>query len=371
VLLVVGGLLLESYVRLLDTPLGFNAERIMTMQISLPALRYPSEPSRRAFYASVLEAIRRMPGVTDASACTLLPFGYGETVQPFRIAGEPRTIAAHFANVNKILPGFFHTLRIPLIAGRYLDDRDRPGGEPAVLIDQNLARHDLAGKNPLRQQIELSTGQRFSIAGVVGNIRIDGLDVTSRPTLYFSAAQLPVTDMSLVVKASNAIDRLPTMIQDIVEKIDSGQPIYDIASLNSRVDRSLSTRRFVALLLISFAAIGLAVTAVGLYGLLSYSVALRRREFGIRAAVGATPRDLSALVFRHGIQLVLSGAAAGGLAAIFTARYLASELSGLRVADSMTWISIATVLAVTSTLACLGPSWRASRTNALALLKQD
>lgn len=149
VLLAMGGLLLHSYAQLLQTPLGFEAERVMTMQISLPALRYPSESSRRIFYDTVRNEIRRVPGVTDASACTLLPFGYGESVQPFRIAGQPGSAAPQFADVNSVLPGFFHTLRIPLLAGRYLDERDRQGSEPAILIDRNLARQYFAGKNPL------------------------------------------------------------------------------------------------------------------------------------------------------------------------------------------------------------------------------
>jgi putative ABC transport system permease protein len=149
ILLVIGRLLLQSYARLVRTPLGFDAGRVMTMQISLPALRYPSESSRRIFYDRVLPAIRHIPGVTDASACTLLPFGYGETVQPFQIVGQPKTTAPQFADLNNVLPGFFHTLRIPLISGRYLDERDRPGSEPAVLIDQNLARQYFAHRNPL------------------------------------------------------------------------------------------------------------------------------------------------------------------------------------------------------------------------------
>jgi putative ABC transport system permease protein len=173
------------------------------------------------------------------------------------------------------------------------------------------------------------------------------------------------------VKTSQALDRLPEIVQDIVAKVDSGQPVYDIAPLTARVDRSLSTRRFVLFLLMSFAVTGTAITAIGLYGLLSYSVVVRRREFGIRAAVGAKPADLAVLVFRHGFLLVLLGAAVGGLAAVSVSRYLSSELYGVRVSDPFTWVSIAIVLATTATLACLHPSWRASHTNPLSLLKQD
>lgn len=257
------------------------------------------------------------------------------------------------------------------MAGRFLDARDQPAGEPAALIDQRLARQYFADRNPVGQQIELSPGRQFSIVGVVGNIRVAGLDVASRPMLYFSAVQMPVTDMSLVVKTSAAMDRLPAIVQDIVAKIDASQPVYDIAPLGSRIEHSLSTRHFVVWIVISFAAIGTAITAIGLYGLLSYSVSLRLREFGIRAAMGANPRDLAALVFRHGILLALTGALTGGLTAVFAARYLSSELYGVRTTDSLTWLSIGFILAATSALACIAPSWRASRTNPLALLKQN
>ena len=371
VLLAVGGLLLESYIRLLQAPLGFEAQRVATMQISLPPLRYQSESSRRIFYDRVLEKIRHTPGVTSASACMILPFGYGETAQPFRIAGQPATSAPQFADVNRVLPEFFHTLRIPLVAGRFLDARDRPGSEPAVLIDQRLARQYFADRNPVGQQIELEPGGRFSIVGVVGTIRVASLDAASRPALYFSAVQMPVTDMSLVVKTSAAMDRLPAIAQDIVAKIDANQPVYDIASLESRIEHSLSTRHFVVWIVISFAAVGIAITAIGLYGLLSYAVSLRRREFGIRAALGANPHNLAALVFRHGVLLAMAGALTGGIAAIFAARYLSSELYGVRATDSLTWLSIGVVLSATSALACIGPSWRASRTSPLALLKQN
>jgi len=182
---------------------------------------------------------------------------------------------------------------------------------------------------------------------------------------------MPVTDMSLVVKTSVAMDRLPAIVQDIVAKIDPNQPVYDIASFESLLEHSLSTRHFVVWIVISFAAIGTAITAIGLYGLLSYSVSLRLREFGIRAAMGANPRDLAALVIRYGILLAATGALTGGLAAVFAARHLASELYGVRTTDSLTWLSIGFVLAATSALACIGPSWRASRTSPLALLKQN
>jgi len=370
VLLSAGGLLLHSYTLLLQTPLGFDPGGVMTMYISLPPLRYPDAPSRRIFYESVLDRVRHIPNVTNASACTVLPFGYGENVEPFSIAGSPKRTGLQFADVNQVSLEFFQTLRIPLLAGRYFDHHDVPGSQPVVIIDETLAREYFLGRSALGEQIEMG-GRRFLIIGVVRSIRVAGLDSPDRPMLYFSAAQMPVTDMAIVVRASGAGQRLPEMVQDIVTKIDPNQPVYNIDSLQSLVDRSLSTRRFVVFLLISFAAMGALITAIGLYGALSYLVALRGREFGIRSALGATPRNLALLVFRYGGILVGCGAALGGSVALSVSRYLSNELYRVRVSDPLTWFSIAGLLGTIGLIAGAAPSWRAARLNAAEMLKEE
>jgi predicted permease len=370
VLLVEGGLLLHSFVRLLEAPLGFDARNVMTMQISLPPARYSAESSRRNFYESVLEQVNRIPGVESASACTLLPFGYGENIQSFQVAGK-KTAANQFADVSSVLPDFFRTLRIPLLAGRYFGPADQPGSPPVTIIDQALARRYFGAENPLGRQIDVMGGPRFSIIGVVGDIKISGLDDVSGPMLYFSANQLPVTDLSLVIKTSTKVTRLPETVQDIVAKLDPDQPVYDIAGLQSRVDHSLSTRRFAISLLVLFAFIGTGLAAVGLYGLLSYSVVIRRREFGIRAAVGANQWNIIGLIFKRGLLLLFVGIGTGALGAIGASQYISSQLYGIRTDDPWTWLSVIMVLGGSGVVSCIAPSLRASRMNVLSLLKEE
>ena len=369
-LLAVGGLLLHSYARLLATPLGFDPNHVMTMQISLPPLHYASASSRRMFYQAVVDRIRRMPGISEASACTVLPFGYGENVQPFSVAGAPAGAAQQLAVVNSVLPHYFNTLRIPLLAGRYLDRDDAPGREYAAVIDRNLADRYFPAQNAVGRQLQMGQ-RRASIVGVVGTIKEAGLDVSDVPMLYLSALQDPSTDMTIVVRAPGAMKRVPGLVQSIVTEIDRDQPVYDIASLQSRIDASLSTRRFVAFLLASFSVLGIVITAIGLYGTLSYSVLVRGREFGIRSALGATPRDLAVLVFRSGMHLVFAGVVCGGAAAIFAARYLSSEFYGIQLADPMTWSWVGVALFATGVIACLIPSWRASCTDTASKLKEE
>ncbi|HEX4165321.1 MAG TPA: ABC transporter permease [Bryobacteraceae bacterium] len=368
-LLIVGGLLLHTYARLLETPLGFQPNHVMTMTISLPPLRYASASSRGTFYQSVLDRIRHVPGISDASACNVLPFGYGENMEPFALPDQPAGSAQQLASVDYVMPRFFETLRIPLLAGRYFNSADTPGHSGVVIINRYLADHYFGHKDAIGEQIELGD-RRVSIIGVVGNIKVDGLDVSDGPMLYVSAGQMPRTDMSLVIKSDSA-SRVPELVQSIVSQIDHDQPVYDVASLQSRIDASLATRRFVAFLLASFSGLGIVITAVGLYGLLSYSVLLRRQEFGIRAAVGATPRSLGLLMVTQGMRLIVVGTLTGSAIAFAAARYLSSQISDVRIEDLATWLSVAVILISVGLISSTLPAWRASRSSPASLMNEN
>jgi putative ABC transport system permease protein len=304
-LLVVGGLLLHTYSRILQIPLGFEPDHVMTMQVSLPPLRYASESSRRTFYETALDRIRHAPGVRDASACSVLPFGYGENIEPFAVAGQPKGAVQQLASVSNVMPSFFETLEIPLLRGRSFEVMGAKGHEYTAIIDRNLADRYFPHQNAVGQQLQMGD-RRVSIIGVVGNVKIADLDVSETPMLYLNAEQMRRTDMSIVVKATST-DTVSEIVQSVVSQIDRDQPVYDFATLQSRIDASLSTRRFVAFLLASFSALGVVITAVGLYALLSYGILLRRQEFGIRSAVGATAGDIGLLVLGFGMRLVAIG----------------------------------------------------------------
>ena len=368
-LLVCGGLLVQSLMRVLQAPLGFDPIDVLTMNISLPPLLYATPESRERFYTGVLERTAALPGVQEAGACTLLPFGYGESVNTFEIVGEPKQPVAPLADLNTVSSAYFKTMRIPLLRGRLFIPQDRKGAL-VTLIDEAFARRFFAGHDPIGQQLRMRWGV-YRVAGVVGSVKASGLDMESPPTMYFNAAQSPVTDMTLTIRSRLPENAIVKQVQRIVAGIDKDQPVYDIAPLQNRIDQSLKTRRFVAWLVLASAMAGIGVAAIGLYGLLSYTVALRRREMGIRAALGATGMDLAGLVYRGGIALVSAGMALGSIAAVGAQRFIASQLYGVSIANGVTWIAVLGTVAVMGLMASALPAWRAARQSPAEVLRSE
>lgn len=369
-LLLCGGLLVQSLIRLLNVPLGFDRTNVLSIQIALPNSRYTTPEARGRFLSALLDDALRIPGVENVSGCSLLPFGYGENVNTFEIPGQPKPPVPTFALINNVLPGYFETLRIPLVRGRYFATRDRPGSEPVTLIDDTLARQFFNGLDPVGQRIKMPWGS-FTIAGVVGGIKSNALDLENRPTIYFSAQQTPGSGTTLVVRSQLPENTITESIQRIVTRIDPDEPVYDAIPLQTFVDRSVKARRFVASLMSVFASAGIALAALGLFGLLAYMVALRRREIGIRIAVGASSRGIALLICRGGMPLVLAGTVLGAMAAGGAHRLIASQLYGTKFEDTWTWIAVLGIVAVTGLLACAGPAWRAARVDPTKALRAE
>ncbi len=368
-LLLSGGLLLRSFVRLLEAPLGFNPRDVLTMEISLPPLRYPTSQSRAAFFEQILERTKQIPGVKSVSACSLLPFGYGENVSTFEIAGRPKPRVNWYANVNFASSDYLKTMEIPLLRGRFFNSDDSRGSQPIAVIDQTLATQYFPGENPVGQYLKI--GQRlqtasatYQIVGVVGSVKTTGLDVEGPPTIYFSPSS-----GTLVIRSKLPMGALTNDVQRIVTQLDKDQPVHEVSLLETYVNHSLKTRCFVVFLVTLFAAAGTLLSALGLYGLLSYSIAVRRRELGIRMAIGATGRTIAALVCVSGLRLVIAGAALGCAGALIARRYIASQLYGVGFDDAVTWLAAGIGIVLFGLLACALPAWRAARTNPAEALK--
>ena len=335
-LLLCGGLLVQSLMRLLDVPLGFEPRNVLSMEITLPGTRYATPEARGRFFDALLEEAASIPGIESISGCTLLPFGYGENVNSFEIVGQPKPPAPSFALINNVLPGYFETLHIPLLRGRYLTTQDRRGSEPVAVIDDTLAQQVFAGLDPIGQQVKVPWGT-FMIAGIVGGVKNTALDVQDRPTIYFSGQQTPTSDSTLVIRSQLPVNTIEESVQRTVARIDPDEPVYNVILLQTFIDRSVKTRRIVASATSVFAGAGIALAAVGLFGLLSYVVALRRREIGIRMAVGASGQAIALLVCRGGMPLVATGATLGGLAAGAAYHLIANQLYGIQFKDAWTW----------------------------------
>jgi len=369
-LLICGGLLVQSLIRLLNVPLGFDPTNVLSMEVTLPNSRYTTSEARGRFLSALLEEAVRIPGVESVSGCSLLPFGYGENVNTFEIAGRPKPPVPAFALINNVLPGYFETLRIPLVRGRYFAAQDRPGSEPVVLIDDTFAQRFFAGLNPIGQQLRMPWGT-FTIAGIVGGAKSSALDLENRPTIYFSAQQKPTPGTTLVIRSQLPANTITESVERIVARIDPDVPVYNVISLRTFIDRSVKTRRFVVSLLSVFAGAGIALAALGLFGLLSYMVTLRRREIGIRIAVGASGQAIALLVCRGGMPLVAVGIVLGAAAAGGVQRLIESQLYGTQFEDVRTWVAVLGIVTATGLLACAGPAWRAARTNPVKALRAD
>ena len=370
-LLICGGLFVRSLVRLLETPTGFDSHYVLTMEISLPVVRYKTAESRAQFYSEVVDRIQRLPGVEMASACTLLPFGWGDLANTFEIVGRPRGRVEPYASFNHVLPGYFDALRIPLLQGRTFTAADRAGSQPVVLVDHAMAERYFAHEDPIGQFVRMPSGKPLKIVGIVGSVKTSDLDIVSRPTLYFSALQVQSTDMSLVVRSAIPEATLATAVQKIVTRIDKDQPVYDVASLQSRIDASLRTRKFAVILILSFAGVGVLVAAIGLYGMLSFAVLVRRREIGVRVAVGADRARIGFLMFKIGLAPALFGVTVGCAVAAAVYRMIASQLYNTVIWDRTVWSAVLVFVLLACVISCALPVWRAMQFDLLIALRDE
>ena len=370
-LLLCGGLLIRSMLRLLQTPPGFNPHQVLTMEVNLRRGRYPTAESRLQFFPALLDRVRRIPGVQAASGCSLLPFGWDNSASTFEILGRPKPRVEPYANINQVFPDFFATLQIPLLRGRNFSGADQPATEPVALIDQALANHYFRSQDPIGQFVQIETGKPYKIIGVVASIKSTALDIDSRATLYFSALQQPPYNLKLLVRSPLPDGAIETAVARSLSALDKDLPIFDVIPLEVRIEYSLQTRRFVVSLITLFAALGTLLAAVGLYALLSYTVLLRRREIGIRMALGANRRDISSLIARIGMTPVLAGIIAGSATAVALQRYLASQLYATGVWDGIAWFTVLLTVSVTCYAACLLPMWRAARLEPVTALRDE
>jgi predicted permease len=370
VLLVGAGLFLRTLARLERVSPGFNPEGVLTAKLTLPEAQYNSPEKQVAFIEGVTKRLGRSPGAIAAAAVIPLPFSGGEASASFSIVGRataPGDPGPH-GNLGGITPDYFAVMGIPLLRGRTFTDQDRLGAEPVTVIDTNLARQYWPNEDPIGQSIKWDTSRR--IVGIVNHVRRSSLSGDESKGMYYvPLKQLPVPFLFLAVKTRLYPAVLATGLQAAVHDTDPAQPVHDIKTLSDLVSASLAPRRFVADILSFFAMIALALAALGLYGLISYSVAQQTQEIGIRMALGAEPRMVLAHVVGGGLRLTLYGAVIGVLAVIPMVRLLGSAVEGVSTFDP--WILIATIglLGAAALFACYIPALRATRIDPMEALR--
>ncbi|HEV8122458.1 MAG TPA: ABC transporter permease [Candidatus Polarisedimenticolia bacterium] len=379
VLLVGAGLLLRSFARLREVDPGFRPERLMTMRVALPPNRYADKPAIGAFYERLGESLRALPGVTAAALVSNLPMSGNNSSGSFEIEGSPTPDGqpSPHGDSHYVSRGYFETMAIPLVQGRFFDGRDSKEGTPSILIDDVLARrywpdgsalgHRLAkyGEGPDKQPVWRQ------IVGVVGHVKKYGLDGRVKEQYYVPAEQVPQAAMSLVIRSASDPAEVVSAARAAVRALDPEVPVFSVKTMAEWLDDTLVMRRFVMSLLAGFAATALLLAAVGLYGVLAYSVAQRTHEIGVRMALGARSGDVVMMVVRRGMLLAAGGLAAGGVLAVGLTRFIQSQLFGVGAADPFTYLLFALALAGVALFACFIPARRAARVAPTVALRYE
>jgi putative ABC transport system permease protein len=382
VLLAGAGLLVNSFERMRAVDPGFNPDKVLTCQISLPSKYH--NPQIAAFYQQLLERLRALPGVKAAGATMTLPLSQsgGGFWSGLNIEGRPAATRESIPIVSfvQVTPGYFRAMGIPLVVGREFTEFDNSSQSPKVaIVNATLAHRFFSDGDPVGKRIclgeDCSKAQWLSVVGVVGNAALESLTDPRFPQVFSPQAQGVEGGVSggmdLAVRTSSDPLRLAAAVASAVHELDKNQSVAHIQTLNQVVSASLAQPRFNSLLLAAFAALALLLAAVGIYGVVSYSVAIRTREIGIRMALGATRADVLRLVVGHGMSLALAGAAIGLAGALIVARLMSSLLYGVKPSDAPSLLAAFAVLVSVALLACYIPARRATAVDPTVTLRQE
>jgi len=375
VLLIGAGLLVRSFVRLSQVSPGFDARGLLTMQVSALGPRYEDEARVRAFYEEVLRRVAGLPGVESAAMVSNLPLGGNRDQAGLHVEGRPLANAAEAPSPERygVSPDYLRAMRIPLRRGRILSERDGPDAPRVALIGESVARRVFAGEDPLGKSIRLGgpDSPTRTIVGVVGDVSHDGLEVAPDLQIYVPHAQWSVPYMQLVIRAAGDPAALAGAVRRELWAVDPDQPVYRVATMEQLISATVARRRFLTLLLNLFAGVALVMATIGTYGLISYTVAQRAPEFGLRVALGAQPGDIYRLVLRQGARLALAGVGAGLAIALALARVLASLLYGVSATDPLIFGAISLLLLSVALIASYVPARRAAKVDPVVALRQE
>jgi predicted permease len=383
VLLVGAGLLVNSFERLRAVDPGFNPDKVLTCQISLPSSEYKN-PQIVAFFRQLLEQVRALPGVKAAGATMTLPLQYsgGGFWGGLNIEGRPAASRESIPIVSfaQVTPGYFRAMGIPLLKGRDFSDGDNSDQSPKVaIINATLARRFFSGGDPVGKRIcmgeDCSKGPWLSVVGVVGDAALESLSDPRFPQVFSPHAQGVeggvAGNMELAVRTSADPLSLAAAVRNAVHELDKDQSVANIETLDEVVSASLAQPRLNTLLLAGFAALALLLAAVGVYGVISYSVSTRTQELGIRTALGATRIDVLKLILQHGMLLALAGAGIGIVGALILVRLMSSLLYGVRPSDPATFLAAFVVLMGVALFASYIPARRATEVDPIVALRQE
>ncbi|HLK18563.1 MAG TPA: ABC transporter permease [Bryobacteraceae bacterium] len=377
VLLISSGLLIRALWKLQGTDPGFRADGVLTVQTSLPMPKYEKTARRVDFYDRVLSGVRALPGVTNAGYVTSVPMLWPGGIWPVSIDGQvvERT-ASHTVSMRYATPGYFATLGIPLLLGRDVSESDTTDRQFVAVVSQSFARRYWPDQNPLGRHFQLTFHDRM-VVGVVGDVRVRGLETASEPQAYLPYRQVPdgmvvyYAPRNLVVRTAGSPTVLAPSIRRIIHEADPEQPASDVQTMDQIVEAKTASRTVQVRVLAAFAAIAFLLAAIGIHGLLSFAVSQRNREIGVRMALGAASGDILRMVMRQGVWVALAGVIPGLALAYIAARLMQAILAGIQPGDLATFASAAGLCVVMTLAGCFLPAWRAVRIDPMTAIRTE
>ena len=377
VLLASAGLLVKSFVRLQKIDTGFNTENVLTMVVRLPDGKYKEDPQVIAFFREATERIRALPGVRSVGAVNFLPlYGGLGSATGFTVEGRPAPPPGQepATNVRVSDPGYFSAMGIPLLRGRNFTDFEASEARHVVLISESMARQHFPGEDPIGKRISVDMFDKpvpTEIIGIVGDVRYDSLVDEPEPTVYFPHPELTYSFMTLVIRTAGDPAEMASGAQRELRAIDPDQPISDVRTMSQVMANTVSRARFNTLMLGLFAGLATLLAAVGIFGVMNYSVTLRTHEIGIRLALGAQPGRVQMLILRQGLLLTLIGIGLGLAGALALTRIMSGLLFEVDATDPATFAAIVLLLAVVSLIACFIPARRATKVDPIIALRYE
>jgi predicted permease len=375
VLMVGAGLLIRSFARILSVTPGFEQRNLLTMLVPATGARYKQDEQVVAFYRNVLDRVRTLPGVEAAGIVSVLPFSANYDNCGFFIEEKPLANPAEAPSARRygVSPDYLRAMGIPLLRGRQFNERDNANAPLVVLISKTAAERNWPNKDPIGKRIRLGGPEDAlrTIVGIVSDVCQQGLDDRPRMQAYVPHAQWVGSDMTLVIRTSVDPVSLTAAVRKEIRAVDASLPVYQIATMRQLISASVAQRRFTLLLLGVFAAVALLMAAIGIYGIISYSVVQRKQEIGIRMALGAQRHEVVQLVLGQGFRLMLLGLALGVAGAFALTRVLEHLLFQTNTSDPLTFVLVIVTLCAAATIACWLPARRAAKVDPMVALRYE
>jgi putative ABC transport system permease protein len=379
-LLAGGGMAARALVRTMNVDLGFRAERLVTMNVPVARGRFKSGAEVESFYRTVLERVQALPGVAKASVSTGIPVDGSQFGTDFEVEGRPAP-ERQFVGINMLTPEYYPTFGITPTAGRAIEEHDRAGTTRVVVVNQAFVRRFLSGSSPVGQHVvfrpftfgtvERPEPQAWEIVGVRPDVVNNGLAQPARPEMDVPFAQLPWPRARIAVRTTGPAAEIVAGVGDVVRSLDPSLPLSGVRTIEETLAEATAPDRFYTVFLVAFAVVALTLAVVGIYGLMSFAVAQRTHEIGLRMALGADRTQVVGHVLREGLVTALLGTAIGGMGALFIGRALEGTIYGVERADPWTFAAVAALLVGAAVLACLVPARRAATVDPMVALRES